>query len=37
MIKLSTSDPSFAQAFDALVNDRREADADVGIDRKSVV
>ena len=29
MQRLNASDPSFASAFDALVNDRREADVDV--------
>ncbi|MGK6318073.1 histidinol dehydrogenase [Sphingomonas sp. DT-204] len=37
MIKLSTSDPDFAQAFDALVNARREADADVARDVRTIV
>ncbi|UIJ44649.1 histidinol dehydrogenase [Sphingomonas cannabina] len=37
MIKLSTSDPGFAQAFDTLVNARREADADVARDVRTIV
>jgi histidinol dehydrogenase len=37
MIKLSTSAPGFAAAFDALVNDRREADADVARDVRTIV
>src|SRR3546814_16672918 len=32
MIRLSTSDPGFARDFDALVNARRETDADVARD-----
>ena len=37
MIRLSTSDPGFAQAFDALVDARREADADVARDVRTIV
>ncbi|HWK34972.1 histidinol dehydrogenase [Sphingomonas sp.] len=37
MLKLSTSDPDFARAFDALVNARREADADVARDVRTIV
>ena len=37
MIKLSTSEPGFAQAFDTLVNARREADADVARDVRMIV
>ena len=37
MIRLSTSDPSFDRAFTALVNARREADADVARDVRTIV
>ncbi|URW74496.1 histidinol dehydrogenase [Sphingomonas donggukensis] len=37
MLKLSTSDPGFAAAFDALVGARREADADVARDVRTIV
>ena len=37
MIKLSTSDPGFATAFDTLVNARRETDADVARDVRTIV
>ncbi|MES2337738.1 MAG: histidinol dehydrogenase [Pseudomonadota bacterium] len=37
MIRLSTSDPDFAMQFDALVTARREADADVARDVRTIV
>ncbi|MGN6278767.1 MAG: histidinol dehydrogenase [Sphingomonas sp.] len=37
MITLSTSDPGFERDFDALVNARREADADVARDVRTIV
>jgi histidinol dehydrogenase len=37
MIQLSTSDPRFADDFDRLVNARREADADVARDVRTIV
>ena len=37
MIRLSTSDPSFDRDFTALVNARREADADVARDVRTIV
>ena len=37
MIRLSTSDPSFDRAFTTLVNARREADADVARDVRTIV
>ncbi len=37
MIKLSTSDPGFARAFDELVDARRETDADVARDVRTIV
>ncbi len=37
MIRLSTTDADFAMRFDALVNDRREADADVARDVRTIV
>ena len=37
MIKLSTSEPGFAQAFRELVDARREADADVARDVRTIV
>ena len=37
MIRLSTSDPDFAARFDTLVNARREADADVARDVRTIV
>ncbi|WP_375397821.1 histidinol dehydrogenase [uncultured Sphingomonas sp.] len=37
MIRLSTSDPNFATAFDALVNARREATADVTRDVAAIL
>ena len=37
MIRLSTTDADFALRFDALVNDRREADADVARDVRTIV
>ncbi|MEN2786230.1 histidinol dehydrogenase [Sphingomonas qilianensis] len=37
MIKLSTSDPAFGRAFTTLVNARREADADVARDVRTIV
>jgi histidinol dehydrogenase len=37
MIKLSTSDPAFDRAFTTLVNARREADADVARDVRTIV
>src|SRR3546814_20029617 len=37
MIRLSTSDPGFARDFDALVNARRETDADVARDVRTII
>jgi histidinol dehydrogenase len=37
MIRLSTGDPGFAAAFDALVDARREADADVARDVRTIL
>jgi histidinol dehydrogenase len=37
VIKLSTSDPGFDLAFTALVNARREADADVARDVRTII
>ncbi|MFX6949542.1 histidinol dehydrogenase, partial [Acinetobacter baumannii] len=37
MIRLSTHQPDFASAFTALVNARREADADVARDVAAIV
>ena len=37
MLRLSTSDPSFATAFTALVDDRRESDADVASDVAAII
>ena len=37
MLRLSTIDPSFAAAFTALVDDRRESDADVASDVAAIV
>lgn len=37
MIRLSTSEPGFDRAFDTLVNARREADADVARDVRTIV
>ena len=37
MLRLSTSDPSFATAFTALVDDRRESDADVASDVATII
>ena len=37
MIRLSTSDPGFEREFSALVNARREADADVARDVRTIV
>ncbi|MHA6723826.1 histidinol dehydrogenase [Sphingomonas sp. RS2018] len=37
MIRLSTTEPGFAAAFDALVGARREADADVARDVRTIV
>ncbi|MCM8729901.1 histidinol dehydrogenase [Hephaestia sp. GCM10023244] len=37
MIRLFTSDPGFARDFDALVNARRETDADVARDVRTIV
>ena len=37
MIRLSTSEPGFAQAFRQLVDARREADADVARDVRTIV
>jgi histidinol dehydrogenase len=37
MIRLSTADPGFAQAFDALVDDRRESSADVARDVAAIL
>ena len=37
MIRLDTAAPGFAAAFDALVNDRREADADVSRDVAAII
>lgn len=36
-LRLSVSDPDFAVSFDALVNARREADADVSADVKTII
>jgi histidinol dehydrogenase len=36
-LRLSISDTGFAQAFDALVNARREADADVSADVRAII
>jgi len=35
--RMSVNDPGFAEAFDTLVNDRREADADVSADVKTII
>jgi len=37
MLRISISDQGFAEAFDALVNARREADADVSADVKAII
>ena len=37
MIRLDTADPGFAAAFDALVDDRRETDADVARDVAAIL
>ena len=37
MIRLSTAEPGFAQAFDALVDDRRESSADVARDVAAIL
>ena len=37
MIRLSTSEPGFAAAFDALVSARREADADLARDVRTII
>ncbi|RIA36855.1 histidinol dehydrogenase [Hephaestia caeni] len=37
MIRLSTSDPGFARDFEALVNARRETDADVARDVRTII
>ena len=37
MIKLSTSDPAFDRSFTNLVNARREADADVARDVRTII
>src|SRR3546814_12363574 len=37
MLRLSTSDPGFARDFDALVNARRETDADVARDVRTII
>ncbi len=37
MIRLSTSQPGFAAAFDALVSARREADADLARDVRTII
>jgi len=37
MLRISVSDQGFAEAFDALVNARREADADVSADVKAII
>ncbi|MEO0442071.1 MAG: histidinol dehydrogenase, partial [Pseudomonadota bacterium] len=36
-LRLSTSDAGFADAFDMLVNARREADADVSADVAAII
>jgi histidinol dehydrogenase len=37
MLRISVSDQGFAEAFDAVVNARREADADVSADVKAII
>ena len=36
-LRISISDAGFAEAFDALVNARREADADVSADVRAII
>ncbi|MFK7842691.1 MAG: histidinol dehydrogenase [Sphingorhabdus sp.] len=36
-LRIAISDPGFAESFDALVNARREADADVSADVKAII